>query len=108
MQIDANMNIFLFHPDDTQIVFDCRISTRNRWVPWFEFVALREKALLARGEELGLKSLNDCHDELGHQNMAVTRMTANANILALERRDIRPCLNCAMAKARQKNVPRKR
>ena len=40
--------------------------------------------------------------------MAVTRMTANANNLALQRGDIRPCLNCAVAKARQKNVPKKR
>ena len=68
---------------------------------------MREKALLARGE-LGYKSLNDYHDELGHQNMAVTRMTTNANNLALERGDIIPCLNCAVAKARQKNVPKKR
>ena len=40
--------------------------------------------------------------------MTVTRMTANANNLALERGEIRPCLNCLMAKARQKNVPKKR
>ena len=29
MQSDANMNIFLFYPGDTQIVFDRCISTRN-------------------------------------------------------------------------------
>ena len=52
--------------------------------------------------------LNDYHEELGRLNMAVTRMTANANNLALERGDIRPCLNCAVAKAGQKNVPKKR
>ncbi len=46
MQSDADMNIFLFYPDDTQIVFDRRISTRNGWVPCFKFIALREKALL--------------------------------------------------------------
>ena len=72
------MNIFLFYPDDTQIVFDRRISTRNGWVPCFKFIVLREKALLARGE-LGYKSLNDYHEELGHPNMAMTRMTANTN-----------------------------
>ena len=98
------MNIFLFYPDDTQIVFDRRISTRNVWVPCVKFIALREKALLTRGE-LGYKLLNDYHEELGHPNMAVTRITAN--VLALERGDIRPCLNCVMAKARQKNVPKK-
>jgi len=49
MQSNADMNIFLFYPDDTQIVFDCHISTRNGWVPCFKFIALREKALLACG-----------------------------------------------------------
>ena len=39
--------------------------------------------------------------------MAVTRMTVNTNNLALERGDIIPCLDCAMAKVRQKNVPKK-
>ena len=63
MQSDADMNIFLFYPDDTHILFDCRISTRNGWVPCFKFIGLREKALLARGE-LGYKALNDYHDEL--------------------------------------------
>ena len=29
MQSDADTNIFLFYPDDNQIVFDHRISTRN-------------------------------------------------------------------------------
>ena len=101
------MNIFLFYPDDTQIIFDRRISTRNGWVPCFKFIALREKALLARGQ-LGYKLLNDYHDELGHPNMAVTRMTTNANNLVLERGDIRSCSNCAVAKARHKNVPKKR
>ena len=33
MQSDADINIFLFYPDDTQIEFDRRISTRNGWVP---------------------------------------------------------------------------
>ena len=33
-------------------------------------------------------------------------MTANANNLALERGEIRPCLTCAVAKARQKMCQR--
>ena len=37
---------------------------------------------------------------------ATARMTVNANNLALEREDVRPCLNCAVVKARQKNVPK--
>ena len=86
MQSDADMNIFLFYPGDTQIIFDRHISTRNGWVPCFKFIALREKAFSAR-RELGYKSLNDYHDEVGHLNMAVTRMTANANKLALEREE---------------------
>jgi len=51
--------------------------------------------------------LTDYHDELGHPNMAVTRMTVKANNLALEKGEIRPCSNCAVAKTRQKNVPKK-
>ena len=51
MQSDANMNIFLFYPDDTQIIFDRRISTRKGWVPYFEYIALRENALLACDKE---------------------------------------------------------
>ena len=70
MQSDADMNI------SYSILMTLKLYLT--WVPRFKFIALREKALLARGE-LGYKSLNDYHDELGHPNMAVTRMTANAN-----------------------------
>jgi hypothetical protein len=52
-------------------------------------------------------SINRAHQLLGHKSEANTRLTAKALGLTISRGSMEVCEACALAKAKQKGVPKK-
>ena len=101
-----NLDIRLDYPNGSTLSFDRRLRTRDGWVPCVRFAPLKEIACLAKDDKSPC-DINEYHAKLGHPNMVATRMTAKIRDVALKG-DIKPCEDCMIAKARQKNVPKAR
>ena len=101
-----NNEIQLVYPDGDTVTFDRRIKTKDGWVsgvdikPIIDKPAKQEQALVASQVT---RDINEYHRQLGHPNERITRTTAKAFGIKLTGK-FQKCEDCAIAKARQKNV----
>ena len=107
MASTTNNDTQLVYPYGDTITFDKRITTRDGWVSGVDIVpipskhAKEERALVAANVT---RDVNEYHRQLGHPaNEQVTWATAKAFGIKLTGK-FQQCEDCAIAKARQKNV----
>ena len=88
-----------------KIVFDQKIKTANMDLLGFKFARMIPEAAMTSLHPGNKVKTAVFHHQLGHPSEAVTR--AMARYLQVEMSgSMPPCENCAMGKARQKNVPK--
>ena len=103
---NPNKDIQLVYPDGDTVTFDRRIKTKDGWVSGVDIIPIpsqettEEQALVAPQVT---KDMNLYHRQLGHPNEQITRATAKAFGIKLTGK-FQKCEDCAVAKARQKNV----
>ena len=103
---NPNNDIHLVYLDRDTITFDRRIKTKDGWVSRVDIIPIpsqdstEEQALVAPQVT---KDINLYHRQLGHPNEQITRATAKAFGIKLTGK-FQKCEDCAIAKARQKNV----
>ena len=98
---DADNNMILSYPDESKIVFDRRIKTRDGWLGGVNVVPVFND--FANVTSRRSVNVNEYHKELGHPNEAITRATAKQFDIKLTG-TFKPCENCALAKAKQKKI----
>ena len=124
-------DLILTYPDGVVIRCDRRIRTKDGWVSGVDAYGVQEKhsELAHLGQEDSAKNaqqqakpklaipvpekkkksksepINEYHKQLGHPNLVVTRSTAKARDVSLTG-TAEVCNDCAVGKARQKNVPK--
>eukprot|EP00985_Skeletonema_marinoi_P020006 scaffold11691_cov76-Skeletonema_marinoi.AAC.1 len=90
------------------IKFDIKIQTASGVVFACRFVRDREVSTASAGMTKGITmNIKRAHEILGHHNEDNTRKIANHLGWRITRGTLPPCIECAKAKAKQKNVRKK-
>ena len=90
---------------DMKIVFDQRIKTANMDLLGVKFLRVIPEAAMTSLAPGGKLKMSTLHHQLGHPSESMTRSTAKYLQIEVSG-SMQPCENCAMGKARQKNVPK--
>ena len=102
----TNNDIQLVYPDGATVTFDRRIKIRDGWVSGVDIVPLpgaqtkEEKAFVAAKV---MRDINEYYRQPRNPNEQVIRTTAKAFGVKLTGK-FQKCEDCAIVKARQKNV----
>ncbi len=103
---DQHNNITLTYPDDSKIIFDRRLKTKDGWITGVDIVSPHSNDEMAKGESGDrekTKNINDLHKEYSHASEATTRATAKAR--GIKPTGIfQPCESCLVGKARKTNI----
>jgi len=89
----------------TTLTFDRKISTLNGFILGVELKRKSETALVGVTTRGGTVKMTELHNKLGHPGVDKLRATAaQMNLKLIGTMD--SCEDCALAKARQKNIPK--
>jgi hypothetical protein len=114
--VQGNKDAFWVEKDGVKIVFDIRIDTQKgavfcgyfkRNMPiGIDGAHTRTDYNVAMMSINQLMSVNQAHSKLGHLSETMTRQAVQALNWKLKPGTMHPCEDCAIGKARQKNVPK--
>jgi hypothetical protein len=97
-------SVWLTKGEDT-VIFDILIPTNKGMLLAMYFKRNTEIAGAMQDDHVTKMTIGQAHNMLGHADEASTRKTAKELNIEIVRGTMQPCEHCAVAKAKQNNVP---
>jgi hypothetical protein len=97
-EMKGNKELLVMEKNSQKIKFDIKVTT-DTGVVYFMYLQ-RDREIVNAAVEY---SINQAHERLGHSHEDATRMTSIMLGIKLKRGVMKPCRDCTVSKAKQKN-----